>query len=56
MMQYVADQYTYSTRNRALLPKYDMVYLWITFDDDIVQGLVSNVNAIESMFWTKVRS
>jgi len=27
MMQYVADQYTYSTRNRALLPKYDMVYL-----------------------------
>ena len=29
---------------------------WITFYDTMVQGLVSNVNAIESVFWTKVRS
>ena len=29
---------------------------WITFDDTIVQGLVINVNTIESMFRTKVRS
>ena len=29
---------------------------WITFYDTMVQGLVTNVNAIESVFWTKVRS
>ena len=29
---------------------------WITFYDTMVQGLVTNVNAIESVFWTKVSS
>ena len=29
---------------------------WIILYDPMVQGLVSNVNATESVFWTKVRS